>query len=251
MPCAACTRRKPGFILRAGTLRRVDRFRSGGFPDRRPAGQDGRPSPAGDAGRHGGQIRRRIRWPVWPSLASRMSRSGDWTIPSRFRARSVFWLTAHFGSYVHGLEEYPEETWPDNIELLYYSFHIMITLGTIFILLMAYADFRAFARPAEFEPMVALGADAGVSFSLHRQYPGMDDCRAWTAAVADLRPFSHARRLQQGGEQRRHHFHADRLYRSLFCARSAFSFPGWSRDWPRPGRRRSAVNRTERQPCAV
>jgi cytochrome d ubiquinol oxidase subunit I len=44
-----------------------------------------------------------------------------------------------FQSYVHGLEEYPEGAWPDNIELLYYSFHLMITLGTIFILLMAHA----------------------------------------------------------------------------------------------------------------
>jgi len=47
-----------------------------------------------------------------------------------------------FQSYVHGLEEYPEDTWPDNIELLYYSFHLMITLGTIFIILMAYASFQ-------------------------------------------------------------------------------------------------------------
>jgi cytochrome bd ubiquinol oxidase subunit I len=47
-----------------------------------------------------------------------------------------------FQSYVHGLEEYPEDTWPDNIELLYYSFHLMITLGTMFIILMAYASFQ-------------------------------------------------------------------------------------------------------------
>jgi cytochrome bd ubiquinol oxidase subunit I len=47
-----------------------------------------------------------------------------------------------FESYVHGLEEYPEDVWPDNIELLYYSFHLMITLGTIFIILMAYASFQ-------------------------------------------------------------------------------------------------------------
>jgi cytochrome d ubiquinol oxidase subunit I len=45
-------------------------------------------------------------------------------------------------SYVHGLDEYPENVWPDNIELLYYSFHLMITFGTIFILLMAYAVFQ-------------------------------------------------------------------------------------------------------------
>jgi len=47
-----------------------------------------------------------------------------------------------FQSYVHGLEEYPKDLWPDNIELLYYSFHIMITLGTLFIILMACATFQ-------------------------------------------------------------------------------------------------------------
>jgi cytochrome d ubiquinol oxidase subunit I len=47
-----------------------------------------------------------------------------------------------FQSFVHGLDEYPMEDWPDNLELLYYSFHIMITLGTMFILLMSYAAFQ-------------------------------------------------------------------------------------------------------------
>jgi cytochrome d ubiquinol oxidase subunit I len=48
-----------------------------------------------------------------------------------------------FQSYVHGLEEYPEDSWPDNIELLYYAFHLMITLGTMFIALMACASFQS------------------------------------------------------------------------------------------------------------
>jgi cytochrome bd ubiquinol oxidase subunit I len=47
-----------------------------------------------------------------------------------------------FQSYVHGLEEYPQDVWPDNIELLYYAFHLMITLGTIFIVIMGYASFQ-------------------------------------------------------------------------------------------------------------
>jgi cytochrome bd ubiquinol oxidase subunit I len=47
-----------------------------------------------------------------------------------------------FQSYVRGLEEYPREDWPDNPELLYYSFHIMITLGSIFVVLMSYALFQ-------------------------------------------------------------------------------------------------------------
>ena len=54
-----------------------------------------------------------------------------------------------FQSYVHGLEEYPEEIWPDNIELLYYSFHIMITLGTIFVLLTAFAAFQSWRGQLE------------------------------------------------------------------------------------------------------
>jgi cytochrome bd ubiquinol oxidase subunit I len=51
-----------------------------------------------------------------------------------------------FQSYVHGLEEYPTDVWPDNIELLYYSFHLMITLGTIFIALMAFASYLDWRR---------------------------------------------------------------------------------------------------------
>jgi cytochrome d ubiquinol oxidase subunit I len=53
-----------------------------------------------------------------------------------------FLAYGHFGSYVHGLDEFPKQSWPDNIELLYYSFHLMITLGTIFIILMAYAGIQ-------------------------------------------------------------------------------------------------------------
>ncbi len=37
---------------------------------------------------------------------------------------------------VLGLKEFPTDTWPTNIELLYYSFHVMAGLGTLFILLM-------------------------------------------------------------------------------------------------------------------
>jgi cytochrome d ubiquinol oxidase subunit I len=47
-----------------------------------------------------------------------------------------------FQSYVRGLDEFPQDNWPDNIELLYYSFHIMITLGTIFIVIMGWATWK-------------------------------------------------------------------------------------------------------------
>jgi len=37
---------------------------------------------------------------------------------------------------VKGLNEFPHDQWPDNIPLLYFSYHIMVGLGTIFILIM-------------------------------------------------------------------------------------------------------------------
>jgi len=46
-----------------------------------------------------------------------------------------------FGSTVKGLNDFPEKEWPQSVELLYYSYHIMVGLGTIFILVMAVAAF--------------------------------------------------------------------------------------------------------------
>ena len=59
-----------------------------------------------------------------------------------------------FSGYVHGLNEYPTDVWPDNIELLYYSFHLMITLGTIFIVLMAVASFQSWRGRLTSNPLL-------------------------------------------------------------------------------------------------
>jgi len=40
---------------------------------------------------------------------------------------------------VRGLNAFPPDTWPDNIPLLYYTYHIMVGLGTIFIAVMVVA----------------------------------------------------------------------------------------------------------------
>ena len=48
-----------------------------------------------------------------------------------------------FHSGVAGLDAFPESDWPDNIELLYYAFHVMAGLGTIFIAIMALSSFLA------------------------------------------------------------------------------------------------------------
>jgi cytochrome bd ubiquinol oxidase subunit I len=45
---------------------------------------------------------------------------------------------------VRGLNSFPVADWPTNIELLYYSFHLMAGLGTLFIALLALANFAQF-----------------------------------------------------------------------------------------------------------
>jgi cytochrome bd ubiquinol oxidase subunit II len=47
---------------------------------------------------------------------------------------------------VRGLNEFPREAWPDNIPLLYYSYHIMVGLGTLFIAVMALSGFCLWRR---------------------------------------------------------------------------------------------------------
>lgn len=45
----------------------------------------------------------------------------------------------NWAAEVKGLDAYPRDLWPDHIPLLYYSFHIMLGLGTIFIAVMTIA----------------------------------------------------------------------------------------------------------------
>ncbi len=62
---------------------------------------------------------------------------------------------------VLGLKEFPRDTWPTNVELLYYSFHVMAGLGTLFIALMAASAFLGWrgtlekARPVLWVLMLA------------------------------------------------------------------------------------------------
>jgi cytochrome d ubiquinol oxidase subunit I len=49
-----------------------------------------------------------------------------------------------FHSNVRGLNEFQKDLWPDNIELLYYAFHVMAGLGTLLILTMVMATIFEF-----------------------------------------------------------------------------------------------------------
>ena len=56
--------------------------------------------------------------------------------------RALSFLTyRHWEAVVKGLNEFPRDQWPDNIPLLYYCYHIMVGLGTIFIAVLVAAAF--------------------------------------------------------------------------------------------------------------
>jgi cytochrome d ubiquinol oxidase subunit I len=59
--------------------------------------------------------------------------------PLRMPGILSFIAYGSFSSNVKGLSEFPREEWPPNLELLYYGFHIMVGLGTIFIALLSLA----------------------------------------------------------------------------------------------------------------
>ena len=59
--------------------------------------------------------------------------------PLEIPAMLSFLTYRHWQAHVRGLDAFPEDQWPDKIELLYYSYHIMVGLGTIFIAVMGLA----------------------------------------------------------------------------------------------------------------
>ena len=87
-----------------------------------------------------------------------------------------------------GLKDFPRDQWPDNIPLLYYSYHIMVGIGTLLIAVDGGVRLVALARRGSIENRaLAVGADAGAAISLHRDHRRMDDGGIGPATLADLR----------------------------------------------------------------
>src|SRR6266853_5067349 len=59
--------------------------------------------------------------------------------PITVPAALSFLTYRRWSAEVKGLDAFAREQWPDNIPLLYYSYHIMVELGTIFIAIMVVA----------------------------------------------------------------------------------------------------------------
>jgi len=80
-----------------------------------------------------------------------------------------------FHSNVSGLGAFPEDTWPDNIELLYYSFHIMAGLGTIFICIMGLAVLLLALKRLESTRLMLWVLMLSFSIPVYREHRGLDD----------------------------------------------------------------------------
>lgn len=88
-----------------------------------------------------------------------------------------------WGAEVKGLDAFPEEDWPDAIPLLYYSFHIMVGLGTIFIAVMAAATWLLRGgRLFETRWMLWI-------LALSLPFPYIANTAGWTAAELGRQPW--------------------------------------------------------------
>ena len=149
-----------------------------------------------------------------------------------------------FHSDVRGLDAFPEDEWPTNIELLYYSFHVMAGLGTLFIVLMGLANLRSLARPARAtRPLLWV-------LMLAFPFPYIANTAGWMTAELGRQPWlvygllrteDGASEVVSSGNVL---FTLDRLHRPLLRARAAVSVPGRPRGAARS--RRGAA-----QPLAV
>jgi cytochrome d ubiquinol oxidase subunit I len=61
--------------------------------------------------------------------------------PVQIPSMLSFLTYRNWSANVRGLDAFPEDQWPDTIALLYYSYHVMVGLGTIFIAVMVFAAF--------------------------------------------------------------------------------------------------------------
>lgn len=69
--------------------------------------------------------------------------------PVRIPGALSFLAYGTFHENVRGLSEFPEADWPDNIELLYYSFHLMAGIGTLMIGIMGLAALLLYRKLLE------------------------------------------------------------------------------------------------------
>jgi cytochrome bd ubiquinol oxidase subunit I len=84
---------------------------------------------------------------------------------------------------IKGLNAFPKENWPDNIPLLYYSYHIMVGLGTIFIAITIISLFLLWKRKLyEYKPVLWV-------LLLSFPFPYIANTAGWMTAEVGRQPW--------------------------------------------------------------
>ena len=98
--------------------------------------------------------------------------------------RALSFLTyRRWEAAVKGLKDFPRDQWPDNIPLLYYSYHIMVGLGTM--LIVADAAVRLVVCGAG----GYTGADPAVGLMLALPFPYIATTAGWMTAELGRQPW--------------------------------------------------------------
>ena len=98
--------------------------------------------------------------------------------------RALSFLTyQRWRAEVKGLDAFPEEDWPDNIPLIYYSYHIMVGLGTVFIGLMLMAAWKLWRGTLYRSRLVLWALMLGLPF------PYVANTAGWITAEVGRQPW--------------------------------------------------------------
>jgi cytochrome d ubiquinol oxidase subunit I len=98
--------------------------------------------------------------------------------------RGLSFLTYRaWSAKVQGLDHFSRTDWPDQIELLYYSYHIMVGLGTLFVAILLLAAWLLL-RGALFDSKIALW-----SLMLAMPFPFIANMAGWFSAELGRQPW--------------------------------------------------------------
>ncbi|MGB9405696.1 MAG: cytochrome ubiquinol oxidase subunit I [Candidatus Acidiferrales bacterium] len=103
--------------------------------------------------------------------------------PLMFPKALSFLTYRAWSAEVKGLDEFPQNLWPDNVPLLYFSYHIMVGLGTIFIAVLLLAAFQLY-RGTLFDSPATLWI-----LMLSLPFPFIANTAGWITAEVGRQPW--------------------------------------------------------------
>ncbi len=103
--------------------------------------------------------------------------------PVAFKGLLSFLIYGTFSAEVKGLDAYPQSDWPDNVPLVFFCYHIMVGLGTIFVGVMIACTFLLW-RQKLFEYRLALWA-----LLLCVPFPYIANIAGWVTAETGRQPW--------------------------------------------------------------